>query len=352
MTGRPRIAVVGAGLIGRRHAELVARYACLDAIVDPNWEVAKLAGILGTKWFSDLDGYLGSGGADGAIVATPNQLHAENALACIGAGLPVLVEKPIADSSADGERLVEAATRAGVPILVGHHRRHSPLISVAKETIDSGQIGRVTAVSAQFWLYKPDDYYGEAWRRRKGAGPVFINSIHDIDLLRYLCGEIVGVEARRSRTVRGFEVEDTAAILLEFADGALGTVSVSDTVVSPWSWEFTAGENPVYPTTCASCYRVGGTHGALSIPDLTLWSQPEGRDWWKPIAKKTLPFQPADPLVQQLAHFKEVIAGRARPLISGEDGLQTLGVMEAIVLAAESGHATTPNAGRRVMEST
>jgi len=352
MTGRPRITVVGAGLVGRRHAELAARHACLDAIVDPNRAAAKLAESLGAKWFADLDDCLGRDRMDGAIIATPNQLHAANALACLGAGVPVLVEKPIADNTADGARLVEAAGQAGVPLLVGHHRRHNPLVSAAKEALDAGRIGPVTAVNAQFWLYKPDDYYAEAWRRRKGAGPIFINSIHDIDLLRYLCGEIAQVEARRSKVARGLEVEDTAAILLEFASGALGTVSVSDTIVSPWSWEFTAGENPAYPKTDASCYRIGGTRGALSIPDLRLWSQPEGRDWWKPITNETLPFKSADPFARQFAHFLDVIAGCTNPMVSGEDGLRTLGVMEAIVLAAESGCAMVPNADHGAMERT
>ena len=91
-------------------------------------------------------------------------------------------------------------------------------------------------MNAQFWLYKPEDYFDVEWRRKPGAGPVFINLIHDLDLLRHFCGEVVRVQAMESRRARGFEVEDTAALLMEVANGALGAVTVSDTVVAPWSW--------------------------------------------------------------------------------------------------------------------
>ena len=77
-----------------------------------------------------------------------------------------------------------------------------------------------------------------------GAGPVLVNLIHDIDLLRFLCGPITSVRALMSNAVRRNPVEETAGILLGFASGAIGTVTVSDAVPAPWSWELTAGENP------------------------------------------------------------------------------------------------------------
>src|SRR5204862_8247946 len=135
-----------------------------------------------------------------------------------------------------------------------------------------------------------DDYFETAWRREKGAGPVFLNLIHDVDLLRYLCGEIVSVQAQESRDQRGHAVEDTAVILLRFADGALGTVNVSDSVVAPWSWELTTGENPVYPQQDQGCYQIGGTHGALTVPQLEVWSNRDKRSWWEPLQRERVPF--------------------------------------------------------------
>lgn len=342
MTTNPRIAVIGAGLVGRRHVELVAKGATLAAVVDPDPTASALAKKHGVPWFADLATCFESNKPDGAVIATPNQMHVDHGLACVAAGIPILVEKPIADTSAGAEKLVNAAEASGVPLLVGHHRRHNPLIADAKDAIDSGRLGDLVVINAQFWICKPKDYFGPAWRRSKGAGPVFINLIHDIDLLGHLCGEVVGVQARESSKTRGFDVEDTAVLLLEFENGALGTVSVSDAVPAPWSWELTAGENPAYPDVKTQCYTIGGTHASLSIPDLRLWHYEGPRGWWEPIASEALASKPADPLVRQLTHFTEVIRGRANPLVSGREGLRTLRLIEAIKRAAATGSSETP----------
>ncbi|MFQ5623637.1 MAG: Gfo/Idh/MocA family protein [Paracoccaceae bacterium] len=338
----PRIAVVGAGLIGRKHVEMVRREAHLAAVVDPSEAAKALANAIGAEWYSDLPAYLADHRPDGAIVATPNRMHADHALACIAAGVPVLIEKPVADNAGDAEKLVSAAEAAGVPVLVGHHRRYNPIVTVAREAIASGRLGDIVSVHAQFWLFKPEDYFDVAWRRRKGAGPVFINLIHDMDLLRFLCGEIVSVQAVESRAARGFHVEDTAAILLEFANGALGTVAVSDAVVAPWSWELTAAENAAYPATGAACYMFGGSRASLSLPDLQLWQYPGERGWHEAIGRTVLAHNRADPLVLQMRHFLDVTRGRSRPMVSGREGLASLRVVEAVKRAAAAGTAVSP----------
>ena len=187
------------------------------------------------------------------IIATPNQLHVANGLACVRAGIPMLVEKPVSDDVASGWELVAAAEQADVPMLVGHHRRHSPLIHEAKAIVASGAVGRVTAVNGLCWFLKPQHYFDVAWRRQAGAGVVLINLIHVIDDLRNICGDLETVQAILSNVTRGFEVEDTAAIMLRFRSGALGTISISDTVAAPWSWELTSGEDKAFPRTDQSC---------------------------------------------------------------------------------------------------
>ena len=327
-----RLALVGAGLIGRRHAAHVQADPglALCAVVDPAAEAQAWAEGLGAAWHPALDALLSGPRPDGAILATPNALHVPQALALVGAGIPVLVEKPIADSVADAERLVAAAAARGVKLLVGHHRRHNPIIAAAKQAIDARRLGRLVAVHATCWLAKPPGYFDTPWRRQPGAGPVLINLIHDIDLLRHLCGDIAEVQAMDSRAVRHHPVEESAAALLRFANGALGTLTVSDTVAAPWSWEFTSGENPAYTRTQESCYLIGGTEASLSLPDLRLWRHDGAPDWWRPLQAEALSAPEADPLARQLRHFAEVIRGRAAPLVSGRDGLEALRVVARI----------------------
>ena len=273
------------------------------------------------------------------ILATPNQLHAQGALTCIDAGLPVLVEKPIASALDDARRVVAAGAAAGVPVLTGHHRRHNPIIAKARDLIAEGALGRIVSVQATTWLYKPADYFETAWRRKAGAGPIFINLIHDIDLMQHFAGPVTEVHAMQSSAVRGFEVEDTAVITLRFGSGALGTMNLSDTVAAPWSWEMTAGENPAYPATTETAYWIGGTKASLSVPNLALWSHPDIQSWWSPITATHLPLETSDPLLRQIAHFCDVIQHGAAPVVSGRDGLAALAAVEAVKRSADTGTA-------------
>jgi predicted dehydrogenase len=343
---RARIAVVGAGVIGRRHATLMAMSArgALASITDPSDAAAPFAASLGVPHYRSIDAMLAAGAPDGAILATPNTAHVAGGLALIAAGVPTLIEKPLATEVADARRLVEAAEAANVPLLTGHHRRHNPLVADAKAMIDRGDIGAPVAVQAQFWLVKPDLYFEEEWRRSPGAGPVFMNLTHDIDLMRHLVGEIAEVQAMVANRVRGAAVEDAAVILVRFENGALGTFNVSDAIPSPWSWELTAAENPAYPATGAACYHIGGTHGSLELPNLKLWHDEGRRDWMTPIQARMSPAAVADPLVRQIDQFAAVIAGEQPPLSSGREGLRTLEVIAAVRMAARTGAGISPHA--------
>lgn len=340
-TGTPvRIAVAGAGLVGKRHVEAIERCgaAIVSAIADPDPAARDFATDNDCKWYPSITDLLAGDPPDGVVIATPNQMHVENGLQCVRAGIAILVEKPIADTAHSASRLVVEAARLAVPVLVGHHRRHNPLIRAARAQIESGAIGDVVAVHATCWLYKPDDYFKVGWRTQPGAGPVFINLIHDIDLLRYLVGEIVSVQAAESSHSRNRNVEDTAAIIVKFASGALGTITVSDNIVAPWSWELTAAENPAYPVTDETCYFFGGTRGSLEIPKGKIWTQDSERSWWQPINQTSYDTEPRDPLDEQIDHFCKVIGGTEQPVVSGLEGLKSLQVIEAIKQSARDGN--------------
>lgn len=344
MSAPMRIAIAGAGLIGRRHVELIdASPDCvLAGIADPSPTTKVYAQARGVGWYADHRALLEQEKPDGLIVASPNALHLQMALDCAQAGIPALIEKPVTDTVAAAQRLCAAIKRTSVPMLVGHHRRHNPIIKAARETVATGGLGQLTAVVGLWLLKKPDDYFDVAWRREQGGGPLLINLIHDIDNLRFICGEITEVQALTSNKVRGFAVEDTAALLLCFANGALGTVTVSDATPAPWSWELASGENAAYPKQDQPCYIFSGTAGSLSVPNMELWSYAQQPGWHAPLSRQTIAPLAFDPLVEQLRHFLEVIAGREQPLISVEDAMGTLAVVEAVSEAARTGQKISP----------
>jgi predicted dehydrogenase len=338
---RLRIAVAGAGLIGRRHVELIqaSAEATLAAIADPAPAARALAESLGTRLYPGLAQLLQAERPEGVIVATPNRMHVADGIACIERGVPALIEKPIADSVDEALRLANAAATAKVPLLIGHHRRYSPILTCAREVVAAGTLGRLVAVSGSATFYKPDRYFAEGpWRAQPGGGPILINMIHEVDDLRALCGDIVAVQASASNATRGFAVEDTVAITLRFANGALGSFMLSDTAASPRSWEQTAAENPSYAHYAdEDCYVLSGTRGSLGVPTMRLRTYPAEPSWWQPFDTRVIEVRRDDPLALQLAHFCAVIRGEVAPRVTAREGLETLRVTLGIDRAAKTG---------------
>jgi predicted dehydrogenase len=343
MTSKTRIAVAGAGYIGQAHIG-VARSSptvTLSAVVDPSPAAKAVADAAGVPLYASLDELLAKDQPDGVVLATPNPLHVPHAMACIAAGVPMLLEKPIAQTVAEAEALVRTADEAKARILIGHHRAHSPIMAKARQVVDSGVLGQLVAVMGSATFLKPDHYFVDApWRREPGAGPILLNMIHEVHNLRMLCGEIVAVQAFKSHAVRGFPVEDTVSINLRFASGALGSFLLSDTAACPRSWEQTSQENRAYPTyEDEDCYVIAGTNGSLSVPTMRLKTYPraEDRSWWKPFEVGVVGMVRDDPIKHQMEHFGAVVRGEAAPRVSARDGLANLRVTEAIVAAADAG---------------
>jgi predicted dehydrogenase len=340
---KTRIAVAGAGYIGQAHVGAItgSDSCALAAIVDPSPAAKALAERENVPLYATLDALFEKDKPDGIVLATPNQLHVPHALQALEARVPMLLEKPIAPTVAEAEALVRAGEDAGVPILIGHHRAHSPIMAKARQVVASGALGRLVAVTGTAMFLKPDHYFADApWRREPGAGPILLNMIHEVHNLRMLCGEIVAVQAFTSHATRGFPVEDTVAINLRFESGALGTFLLSDTAASARSWEQTSQENKAYPTyDDEDCYLVAGTNGSLAIPTMRLktYARDEDRSWWKPFEVGTVGMVRDDPIKHQMAHFGAVARGEVAPLVSARDGLRNLRVTEAIVTAAAQG---------------
>jgi predicted dehydrogenase len=315
----------------------------LSAFVDPAAHGQMLAREFGVPCHASLDELLARDKPDALIIATPNDVHVPQALQALAQGLPVLLEKPVSTTVAQGQLLLDAVQAKGARVLVGHHRAHSPIMAKAREVVQSGRLGRLVAVQGSATFYKPERYFADGpWRAQPGGGPILINMIHEVHNLRMLCGEIAAVQAFASHAVRGFAVEDTAVINLRFDSGVLGSFVLSDTAASARSWEQTSQENKAYPSYGdEDCYVLSGTLGTLEVPTMRTktYADAQQASWWLPFAVGAVDLVREDPLKRQLDHFVQVIVGQAQPLVSVRDGLQNLRVIEAIAQAVRTGQA-------------
>ena len=324
-----RLALIGAGVIGARHLQSVAAEPCcrLVALADPAPAARAVAEAAGVLNYTDYEEMLDRERPQGAIVAAPTPLHAPIGEACARRGIHMLMEKPVTDTVDAGHGLIAAAEQHGVRILAGHYRRFDPAVEAAGEIIASGEIGRLIAISGQWAVRKPDHYYDMDWRCRAGGGPILINLIHDIDMMRLWCGEVESVYADTGNTERGFVVEDSGAFLLRFQSGVRATITFSDATPSPWGWERASGDNPHTPASGENCYRLFGTAASFEFPNIAVWRTPDGAaaSWEQPISKEARPLPERAALAAQLRHFCEVVRGEVEPRVSAVDALARLG---------------------------
>lgn len=336
---RIKIAMIGAGLIGRKHIAHINKHADFElvAISDINRD-AVAAQYPGMDVFADAREMMDKAKPEAIIIASPNQLHAENGIDCAKRGIHCIIEKPVTDTVESARALVAEVNKSGIKTLVGHHRRHHQQVQAFKTHLAEGTLGAIVGVSAVWATYKPDPYYEAGpWRKQKGGGVLLINLIHEIDFLRFTLGEIVTVSAISANKQRGFVVEDAAGATLEFANGALGTIFITDSGVSPWTMEQGLGEAPEFPFTGQSSYRFIGSKGAMEWPELRLWSHAGAPNWNTPVLAREFMPAPLNPYDSQLDHFRDLIRGKAASIQTAEDGLKTLVATLAVSEAAATG---------------
>ncbi len=348
MTVRFPLCVIGGGSIGQRHAEVARDLDGIDlaAVVEPSAERRAALSKMGFPVVASIDDVPER--TKGAVVATPTGDHLASGTAALAQGWAVLVEKPLAGTLADADTLIAVADAAGLPLVTGHHRRCHPFSIAARARLET--LGQLVAVQGLWAVRKHDSYYVEApWRREKGAGPILSNLSHEIDLLRFISGEITEVGAMVSNTIRGHAVEDTATVTMRFASGALGTFTLTEAGASPWSFEQATGENPSFPRLGEDTLRLVTTTGALSFPSLDIWSNTGGGEieWRRKLDRMDGPcFDTVDPLAEQMTRFAALAGGAVdEVLATGRDGRRTLSVIETIQSAADAGRVLTVKEG-------
>ncbi|KAL4766292.1 Gfo/Idh/MocA family protein [Aspergillus foveolatus] len=377
------IVIVGAGLIGPRHAQSVQRHprTQLIAFVDPSPSAIPVAESFGVPCYDSITSMLDvvaktTGRPDAAIVSTPNHTHVDVTLQLLENGIRnILLEKPISDDLESAEHLLatikkqqykeeKGAEDAKINILIGHHRRFNPYIQTTKSLLERDSLGTVIAVNGLWTLLKPASYFAPplgSWRADKKKGGVLgINLIHDIDVLQFLFGPVSRVYAegtlpQRMRENSEHTAEEGCAVTLRFASGVVGTFLICDATPSPLNFETGTGENPTIPPapseSASDCYRILGTRASLSVPDMTRWSydhvfcgQEKEKGWNTELGMQRILVKDADvrPFDAQWEYFVDVVSEKGEDSERGvgcsvEDGVRALRVVRAVRESMEGG---------------
>jgi UDP-N-acetyl-2-amino-2-deoxyglucuronate dehydrogenase len=231
-----RFAIIGAGVIGAVHARLIdslGEKATLVAVIDTDRARADaLAAEHGAHAYSSAADAFAAEEIDAVSVCLPSALHTDAAIEALRAGKDVIVEKPIAVTLADADRIVAAESESGRTVAVISQRRFQPPAVAIKAAIDAGGLGRLTSGIAESAFFRPQSYYDSGdWRGTvaiDGGGALMNQGIHALDLLIWMLGTPVRVSAQTSQIAHErIEVEDVAAATILFDNGAIGLILAS-----------------------------------------------------------------------------------------------------------------------------
>lgn len=306
-----RLALAGTGYWAAQLAAAVLRAPALELAAVYGRDPERRAGFAerfatraAASWEDALDG------VDGALLATPNDVHEEGAAVAAARGLGVLTEKPIAATAEAGERLRDTCERAGVVLAVGHEFRRLGSHRRAREIVESGALGTVVLAEANFSLASP--VKPGTWKAGgRGAAMVQLG-VHHADTLAYLLGPIQRTHGTIAR-VHSDLVDDVAVASVEFASGALGTIVSS--YVSPRTYSI----------------RLLGTEAVLDLRvDLAVWPEAHRLDAGTTLEAggERIEFDRRDPLVEELEEFARCLAEGGRPETGAAEALAALKVVE------------------------
>jgi predicted dehydrogenase len=318
-----RIAVVGAGRMGQVHARIVEENprATLAAIVDPFEDTGRrVADQYGAPWFATLADAIAGTSLDGVIIAVPDKLHVGVTVDALAAGLHVLVEKPLADTLEGARKIAAAAESSDSKVLVGHVLRHDPRFRTAAETVKSGRLGSPVHFRASRIVPRS---VGVA---NRGASPLYMyQGIHDIDLVQWISGSpitrVCAVTAAKILPALGVPGVDAALILCELADGTVGTIEVS------WSLLDST------PSGLVSQFELYGTDGTIRV-DVTgegvELSTEDGYSLPNTILSPELDGRIEGVVPQQFEYFLQMIEFDKPSRIGIEEAVSAARVLDAI----------------------
>lgn len=336
-------AIVGCGRIALKHAEAIKNLpeAKLVSVCDIIPEKAEqFATSYQAQMYVEFDEMLENPEIQVVNICTPNALHADMAVKAIEKGKHVMIEKPIAISLEDADRIIEAASRKGVKATAVHQNRFNAAIQKTRKALEGGMFGQMSHGVASIRWNRNQAYYNQAnWRGTIDAkdGVLMNQCIHNIDLLNWMMGPVKKVIGKTATRFRDIEMEDVGTAILEFESGALGIIE---------------GAGTIYPTNLEETLNLFGEKGTVCIGGIAVnkienWRFTED---FKGEEEKVLAEQEDNPptvygyghaaIIQDMI---DAIKEDRNPYITLQDGKDAVAIVLAIYESSKTGLPVTLN---------
>ena len=308
-----KVGVVGVGSMGMNHARVYSEIAELVGIADINERNGRaVARRFNAEYFKDYHALLDK--VDALTIATPTVEHYSIAMDAIANGKHVLIEKPIASSVEEGEKLIDKAKERGVVLAVGHIERHNPVVRYAKKALDNHKFGEpITFVSKRVSSYPS---------RIRDVGVIHDLGIHDIDVMRYLANsKVESIYAAAGIDVKS-EYESHANLLIKFENGIDGFVEVN--------WLTPMKVRKLYITCSTHYVELDYITQSLKISSSKYKDLDEMDLYRTPLEfnVREISLKKQEPLMNELVDFINAIENGRRPLVDGYDGLMALKIAD------------------------
>ena len=327
--------IVGCGVIADFHANALADLPG-DAVLVGAADVRQPAAAAfaernHVRAFASVEELLACPDVDVVNICTPSGFHADTAIAAANAGKHIIVEKPMAITTEQLDRMEQACTQNGVLLSSIAQSRFAQGVRMAKEAVDSGKLGKLVCADIYMKFLRTQEYYNSGgWRGTKaidGGGALMNQGIHGVDLLLYLAGDVKSVYALSKTLTRSIEVEDTLSAVLEFRSGALGVIQATTSV------------SPGYPRRL----ELNGDAGSIALEETSIvrWDLPgnEMQDVVSPSAVSSSASVPTAISTyghtQQFADVIRALRTGEKPLIDLHEGRRAVDLILAVYRSAE-----------------
>lgn len=319
-----KIGVIGTGSMGKNHARVCSELERLElvGVSDKDKQLAKRMSMdFDVKAFFDYNDLIPE--VDAAIVATPTVAHYDIAMDLLNAGKHVLVEKPICKDLDKAEKLVKKAEEKDLNLAVGHIERHNPAVGFVKKSLKEDDYGDLINLSSK----RVSSFPG----RIRDVGVIFDFGVHDIDVMRYLAGEVESVYALAGRFNKDIDFEDHAAIMLNFKNGLSGLLEVN--------WLTPVKIRKLQLTCSEKFVELDYINQSVEISSASMSKADEMNLFSVPINYKrnNVSLQKKEPLKNEIEDFVDSIEKKCDPLVTGYDGLMAVKIAGAAVQSSKTG---------------